>query len=130
MANPAYEKLKEKRLSILNKFNKKCSYCGCDIYMHNFHIDHISPKNRQKDFHSYYDPSGLDHIKNLFPSCGSCNSSKSNKSIEEFREHIMNRLFRLNKDSTHYQIAKRFRLIQETEKEVIFYFETIPDNAN
>lgn len=128
MANSAYEKVKLKRLSILNKFGGKCAYCGCDIQYNNFHTDHIVPKNREKGVYSYYDPLKIDNVDNLNPSCGSCNSSKSCMSIEEFREHIINRLFRLNRDSSHYQICKRFELVKETNKEVIFYFETIESN--
>lgn len=129
MANSAYEKVKARRLTVLGKFGSKCAYCGCDLRINNFHIDHIKPKNRNKNGFSYYEPDGLDHIDNLHPSCSSCNSSKLNMSIEQFREHILNRLYRLNRDSTHYQIAKRFGLVIETDKEIIFHFETFPDNA-
>ena len=34
---------KEKRLKVYSIFNGKCAYCGCDIYLESFHIDHINP---------------------------------------------------------------------------------------
>lgn len=128
--NKAYEKYKITRTLILNKFNKRCAYCGCSIEYYGFHMDHIIPKLRGRPYKDipYYEK-GSDDIENLFPACSSCNSSKSSMSLEQFRSHILDRLYRLNSSSSHYQIIKRFGLVEETKKEIIFYFETIPDNA-
>jgi hypothetical protein len=63
------------------------------------------------------------------PSCISCNSSKSDLSIEEFRDRIYNRLVRLNNNSSEYIIAKRFGLVIEVENEIIFHFENYTNNT-
>lgn len=124
------EKRIQKRLLILNKFNAKCAYCGCDINGNNFHADHIVPKLSgliNKDIPR--SKKGTDNIENLNPCCRSCNSSKSTLSVEGFRIRILDRVSRLNEFSSNYQIAKRFSLIKEDIKPVVFYFETLQTDA-
>lgn len=43
------------------------------------HIDHVVPKKL----------GGKNNIKNLNPSCQSCNSTKGAKSLEDYRIHLM-----------------------------------------
>jgi len=45
-------------------------------------------------------------------------------SLEEFRSLIKGFLKHLNEVNTQYKIAKRYGLVQETNIEVKFYFET------
>lgn len=45
--------------------------------------------------------------------------------LEQFRELIAGFMKHLNNISTQYKIAKRYGLITETEKPVVFYFETV-----
>lgn len=124
---------RRKRLQVLEKCNCRCAYCGENLYGESFHIDHIEPKNRNKGLisrHLACNPiSGSDDISNLFPSCAGCNSSKSDLSIEEFRDRIYDRLVRLNNYSSEYRIAKRFGLVEEKEIDIVFYFETIQEYA-
>lgn len=69
-----------------------------------------------------------DKIENMMPACPSCNINKHSMNIEEFRAFIQRFTQSLNKTSVIYKIARRYGLIQETEKKVIFYFETIKSN--
>lgn len=64
-----------------------------------------------------------DVIENMMPSCPSCNINKHSMNIEEFRAFIGRFINSLNRDSVQYKIAKRYDLIKETKKPVIFYFE-------
>lgn len=66
-----------------------------------------------------------DTFENLMPSCQSCNINKHGLSIDEFRGMIARFVASLNKNSLQYKLAKKYGLIQETGKEVQFYFETI-----
>jgi 5-methylcytosine-specific restriction endonuclease McrA len=65
----------------------------------------------------------LDTIENLMPSCFSCNHYKSTLPLEMFREQIGLLVGRLNKYTNQYKIAKRFGLVVEEAKSVVFYFE-------
>jgi len=112
----------QKRKDVYDKTNGRCAYCGIEL-IGVFHLDHIEPKRRYK--YSNGLSSGSDEIYNLFPSCQSCNSSKSDLSVEDFRDRISDRIKRLNDYSTEYRIAKRFGLIEEMDKDIIFYFEKL-----
>lgn len=62
----------EVREYLLEKWNRKCAYCGKkDIPLE---IDHIRPKSK----------GGSNRISNLTLACNSCNKKKGSKSIEEF----------------------------------------------
>jgi 5-methylcytosine-specific restriction endonuclease McrA len=53
----------------------KCRYCGVDIALNTFHIDHIEPLSN----------GGRKAIDNLGPACATCNTSKSNRDLEHWR---------------------------------------------
>jgi hypothetical protein len=63
-------------------------------------------------------------IENQNPSCASCNINKHSMSLEQFRELISGFMKHLNEISTQYKIAKRYGLVIEDVKPVVFYFET------
>lgn len=65
------------------------------------------------------------HIDNQMPACASCNINKHSMSLEEFRKLIEGFIYHLNNLSTQYKIAKRYGLIQETIKPIVFYFEGV-----
>lgn len=65
------------------------------------------------------------HIDNQNPSCASCNINKHSGSLEDFRNLITGFMKHLNEHSTQYKIAKRYGLVQETIKPIVFYFETL-----
>lgn len=90
--NKRFYKLSDKKLRVLmfNKYDGKCAYCGCDLIK--MHIDHIRPIDRHNM--SEDDKTKLE-ISNLTPSCPSCNCSKSNFTLEIYRNII-------NKNHTFY----------------------------
>lgn len=104
----------EERLQIYNKFGGRCAYCGCDLDYEEMTIDHILPIYR----------GGTNYPANLNPCCKSCNRYKSSNTIEEFRKKVGYILNRLNNNST-YKIAKRYKLIDEDEHEIKFYYEEL-----
>ena len=126
--------MKVNRTDVLNKCNGRCGYCGNDL-KGKFQIDHIIPQrefwvcimNKWKIpiFLRHLTIADVNHIDNLMPACGSCNNYKSAKPLETFRSEISELVNRLNKRFTQYKIAKRYGLIQETNIEVKFYFETL-----
>ena len=102
-----YEDIISKNLVELDKENAYiCVYCGKDKANS---WDHIRPLIVDKR------PSGFIHeISNLIPACSSCNSSKGNKSVDDFFR-TSKRLKKLSKD-----------VLEERKKKVqayIDYFE-------
>ena len=85
-------------------------------------MEHVKDKWIQD---GYRNPEN-DTIENMMPSCPSCNINKHSMNIEEFRAFIGRFVTSLNRDSTQYRIAKKYGLIQETGKQVYFYFERFP----
>jgi uncharacterized protein (TIGR02646 family) len=75
----------EQRAKIMQMFDNHCAYCGCDLDDENSTVDHIIPKIK----------GGTNAYENLYPSCGRCNSLKSDRSIDEYRVYILERINQL-----------------------------------
>lgn len=125
---------KESRELIFNKYGGKCAYCGEEL-QRGWHVDELKPVRRQYTEDYCYEkrkhirkitrlthPERM-HIDNQMPACASCNINKHSDSLEEFRKLIQGFMKHLNEVNTQYKIAKRYGLIQETVKPVVFYFE-------
>ena len=128
-------KRQQLRKRIYNKYGGKCAYCGNILLSpagKHMHIDELYPvvrnykwnKDKTRYIHdgTYMNPENLNE-RNQMPSCPSCNINKHSMSLENFRHLIENFIVSLNRDSTQYKIAKRYGLITENIKPVIFYFE-------
>lgn len=122
---------KTDREKIRMKYDNHCAYCG-EILGSKFHVDHIFPikriskwdlKTRKWIQSKESQNPELDTLENCNPSCASCNINKSDRTLEQFRHFIKNFIVSLNRDSTQYKIAKRYGLIEETQKPVKFYYE-------
>lgn len=131
---------KKDREVIKNKFNGKCAYCGCELGK-GWHADHIKSINRYSELvrdekgRTIRDEKGNakrivkidrpenDNIENINPACASCNINKHNLSIEDFRKLIQGFMNSLNLRSTPYKFIKKYGLVEETGKPVVFYFE-------
>ncbi|GAB3888930.1 HNH endonuclease signature motif containing protein [Spirosoma agri] len=124
---------KKERELIVAKYGGRCAYCGCEL-VKGWHVDEVKPIRCKKKWDPIkrkwiHDgtcryPKRL-HIDNQNPSCASCNINKHAMSLEDFRKLIGGFLTSLNRDSTQYRIAKRYGLVVENEKPVLFYFETV-----
>jgi hypothetical protein len=125
---------KADRQKIFDKCNGRCAYCGCELPK-GWHVDHLEALHRD----SIYDKEKMkfvqtgtcqhpenDYFENYMPSCPSCNITKATLTLEKFRAYIQQTVESLNRNNyAAYKFAKRFGLIQETPKEVKFYFETL-----
>ena len=129
---------KKIRKAVYDKTGGKCAYCGVNLPIR-WHCDHIKPVHRnhrwdhEKRKYVYTGEMGRrenDIIENLLPSCPSCNIFKTSFPLEVFRTEIKKQVERLNQYSNQYRIAKRFGLIEETKKQIVFYFERIGIDVN
>ena len=124
---------KKDREIIFNKYAGKCSYCG-DLLQKGWHVDELLPVKRNHKYDkdkqkfvwdgTYEHPERL-NINNQMPSCPSCNINKHSGSIEEFRNLITGFMKHLNDINTQYKIAKRYGLVKEEIKPIVFYFEQV-----
>ena len=109
---------KKQREKIHSKYGGNCAYCGCEITVKEMQIDHIIPKRRFKE-----GDKSVDDEVNLNPACGVCNNWKTGNGLETFRNELSEQINRLNSYSSNFRIAKRYGLVQEIQKPIVFYFE-------
>lgn len=116
---------KAQREQIFSMFGGKCAYCGCDLQK-GWHADHVEPVHREwwKKVGAGLECPERDNIGNLFPSCPPCNIDKHAMSIEGWRHKLSRTLSVLQKNSPTYRHAVRFGLLSETDKPIVFYFES------
>lgn len=118
---------KKTRDLVKSKYNNKCAYCGCELQK-GWHVDHIEPKFRNQEevtLKGFKRERGKDDVSNYNPACPRCNRWKGTWSIEEFRREISLQIERLERDSAPFRIARDYGLLNETQKEVKFYYETL-----
>ncbi|HBG71442.1 MAG: hypothetical protein A2W93_14415 [Bacteroidetes bacterium GWF2_43_63] len=124
---------KKERQQVFEKYDGKCAYCGCDL-ANGWHADHINPVIRDSKWNrekGRFEQTGTcrkpenETPENYNPACASCNIQKNSFTVEQFRSNIKQFVASLNRDSTQYKFAKRYGLIIESDKDVVFYFERI-----
>lgn len=64
-----------KKTAVLAKTSGLCAYCGRDLELSGFVVDHVHPQAL----------GGRHEIENLLPACPPCNTSKGKKTLEQFR---------------------------------------------
>jgi 5-methylcytosine-specific restriction endonuclease McrA len=125
---------KDFRERVWKKTNGCCAYCGEDLHIKKFQIDHIiceynwesyiTNKVHIPGFLEHLTIEDLHHFDNLFASCRSCNSYKDTHPLEGFRVQIGKQIERL-RNNWNFKFAKRYGLVAETPKPIVFYFETL-----
>ena len=61
----------------LLEYDYRCAYCG-NVLLDDITADHVIPITR----------GGTNYISNIVPACKRCNSSKNNKTADEYREYL------------------------------------------
>lgn len=102
------------------KYNGHCAYCGCEIPEKGFNVDHLHCLRNYE-----YTEIDVHDIKNLMPSCGSCNRYKSTMDLEDFRKELQKIPDRLKRDVCTYNIALRYGMVKENREPIKFYFERV-----
>jgi 5-methylcytosine-specific restriction endonuclease McrA len=134
---------KTDRQIIYDKYNGHCAYCGCKLEK-GWHVDELLPVRRypvhikdvngediwDKKRHRWKERFVMENPENFnkdnqMPSCASCNINKHSMSLEDFRWLIQGFMKHLNELNTQYKIAKRYGLVKEDIKPIVFYFEKV-----
>ena len=58
------------RMTVYQKCDGHCAYCGCDLEYKDMQVDHVVPLNGWSEH-------GTDTVDNMLPACRSCNHYKS-----------------------------------------------------
>ena len=77
----------EVRQYLLEKWNRKCAYCG--VTDTRLEVEHIHPKSK----------GGSNRISNLTLACHDCNQAKGNQDIKQFLSHKLDVLNRILKQA-------------------------------
>ena len=108
--------MKIDRQFIFEKFDGRCAYCGREITITNFQVDHIKPKAS----------GGTDNIDNLNPSCRLCNHYKRSGDIEYLRWLLVEMKHKLDKIYI-FNVAEKYGMLEWKNFDGKFYFERIKD---
>ncbi len=105
------------RKKVYQKYEGVCSYCGCEIEIFNFQVEHVIPRR------SFKNKKDADFWDNLMPSCRACNIRKNTMSIERFRAELTRDIEQLKRDSPKFRLLLKYGLIELHQEPVEFYFE-------
>ena len=118
---------KKERRVVYDKYNGHCAYCGCVIPFKGFNVDHLHCI-RNYEYTDEFTGIDVHSIDNLMPTCGSCNRYKATMDLETFRKQLQKIPDRLQRDVCTYNIAIRFRMVQENREPIKFYFERVNED--
>ena len=112
---------KSKREQVWNKFGQRCSYCGKRIAYKEMQVDHYYPK-RNPRWAKHYLNCDINDMKNLMPSCRSCNHYKRAYMPERFRK-LMKTIHERIAKIYIIKVAMNYGLIDLRRFDGFFYFE-------
>lgn len=115
------------RKAVYDKYNGHCAYCGCDIPFKGFNVDHLHCL-RNYEYTEEFTGIDVHSIDNLMPACGSCNRYKATMDLETFRKQLQKIPDRLQRDVCTYNIALRYKMVQENREPIKFYFERMEED--
>ena len=115
------------RKAVYDKYNGHCAYCGCDIPFKGFNVNHLHCL-RNYEYTEEFTGIDVHSIDNLMPACGSCNRYKATMDLETFRKQLQKIPDRLQRDVCIYNIALRYKMVQENRKPIKFYFERVKED--
>ena len=118
---------KSERKAIYDKCNGHCAYCGREIPLKGFNVDHLHCI-RNYEYTEEFTGIDVHSMDNLMPACGSCNRYKATMDLETFRKQLQKIPDRLQRDVCTYNIALRYKMVQENRKPIKFYFERVKED--
>lgn len=117
--------MKLDRQQVYDKYDGRCSYCGEQIELKQMQVDHLMPQYWLTLPNPKVTKEQVYCFENLMPSCRVCNKNKDTYPLETWREMLQTQVERIRKYQASFRVAERFGLVQEINKKVVFYFETL-----
>lgn len=118
-------KRREFRHSVLNKYDSKCAYCGCELSINSLRLDHIIPVKRGE----FKATKNSELLNDFNPCCNSCNSSKGALSIKDWKKIIISRLDNLVDSNYNLRLLVVLDIIRMTDTRILFYYEKLNQNG-
>lgn len=106
---------KAQREKVWELTHHHCAYCGRSISYDEMQVDHYVALSR----------GGADELSNMLPACRACNYYKDTKQVESFRKELSKLLYRMERDSFVYRLAKAYGLVISNPHKAKFYFEKL-----
>lgn len=88
-------------------------------------IDHVESVYRNNDIAQTMSEKEMYDESNLLPACRQCNFYKSTFTVEQFRQRLKDVMIPNLQKDFRYKLAVKYGLIEETNKSIIFYYETL-----
>ena len=124
-------------MTVYNKCNGHCAYCGEQILITEMHVDHVKALRRKNKYDrktKKWERTGKvrcpqnDTIENMLPACAPCNLWKHSMTLEKFRKSVATQAEKLYKKSPGVRLLFRFGVLEYNDDPIKFYFETMLDN--
>lgn len=116
---------KKVRIALYEKYNHRCAYCGCEMEYKDMQVDHIESVYRNNDIAQTMSEEEMYDESNFLPTCRQCNFYKSTFTVEQFRQRLKEVMMPNLQKDFRYRLAAKYGLIKETDKSIIFYYETL-----
>ena len=113
------------REAVYYKYDGHCAYCGKELTTKDYQVDHLIPIQRER--FGKYTEQQLERFEYYKPSCRVCNHYKRAHSLETFRRYIEEIPNKLERDNYIYRIGKKYGLLEEHPKKIVFYFEQLEE---
>ena len=117
------------RQQLYEKYNHRCAYCGCELEYKNMQVDHIKSVYVHNDIGHDMTEAEMYDISNLLPACRQCNFYKDTFSLETFRSRLSTVMMENLRKGFTYRLALKVGLIEEHDKNIQFYFETLDNQC-
>lgn len=110
---------KEERKRLLEEFDCKCAYCGCDLNLRTMQLDHIIPLERN----------GKEELSNIFPVCKDCNTYKGLQTYNDFKASVARIPLTLGKKTASFRMLQRLGFVPRGIWNFLFNFEKMAKNG-
>ena len=110
---------KKTRMIVYAKYDGRCAYCGDPIDYKDMQVDHMRPLRAYNEADS-----GSDDIKNLMPSCRTCNHYKRANTLGTFRRYIQEIPQKMRQNYI-YKVGLKYGNVADEEIPIVFYFEKV-----